>query len=213
MYIKIYFNEKPLFLCDGIDKEIENYAHHDDAVFIDEFSPPAVNSIIHEMRQDKVHAGIFLHNDLETLRKAFWKKFLLIRAAGGLVQNEKEELLLMMRRGKWDLPKGKLDPKETLEHCAVREVEEETGLRHITLGSSLAVTYHTYDENGKHFLKESHWWRMKVSGDQRLTPQIEEQITQVKWVGPGGLAPIAGNTFPSILDVLHAAGYLISFSG
>jgi 8-oxo-dGTP pyrophosphatase MutT (NUDIX family) len=207
MYIKIYFNDKPLFLCDEINKEIGEYAHHDDAVFIDEFSTPAVNSIIHEMRLDKVHAGVLFHNNLETLRKAFWKKFLVIRAAGGLVQNEREELLLMMRRGKWDLPKGKLDPKETLEHCAVREVEEETGLRDISLGAPLVTTYHTYDENGKHFLKESHWWRMKVSGSQHLTPQLEEQITQVKWVDAGALSLFTGNTFPSIIDVLRAAGY------
>jgi 8-oxo-dGTP pyrophosphatase MutT (NUDIX family) len=208
MYIKIYFNEKPLFLCDKIDKEIEEYAHHDDAVFIDEFSPPALNSIIHEMRLDKVHAGIFMHKDLDTLRKAFWKKFLLIQAAGGLVENEKGGLLLMMRRGKWDLPKGKLDPKETLEHCAVREVEEETGLRNIVLGSPLVVTYHTYDENGKHFLKESHWYRMKISGSQTLVPQLEEQITQVKWVEPAAIGSVTGNTFPSILDVFRTAGYL-----
>jgi 8-oxo-dGTP pyrophosphatase MutT (NUDIX family) len=208
MYIKIYFNEKPLFLCDKIDKEIEEYAHHDDAVFIDEFSPPALNSIIHEMRLDKVHAGIFMHKDLDTLRKAFWKKFLLIQAAGGLVENEKGGLLLMIRRGKWDLPKGKLDPKETLEHCAVREVEEETGLRNIVLGSPLVVTYHTYDENGKHFLKESHWYRMKISGSQTLVPQLEEQITQVKWVEPAAIGSVTGNTFPSILDVFRTAGYL-----
>jgi 8-oxo-dGTP pyrophosphatase MutT (NUDIX family) len=208
MTIKIYFNDKPLFLCDEMNKEIDRYAHHDDAVFIDDFSPPAVNSIIHEMRQEKVHAGIFLHRDLETLRKAFWKKFLVVQAAGGLVGNEKGDLLLMMRRGKWDLPKGKLDAKETLEHCAVREVEEETGLRNMLLGAPLLVTYHTYDENGKHFLKESHWYRMKVSGAQTLVPQGEEQITQVKWMEAAELGGITGNTYPSIIDVLHAAGYL-----
>jgi 8-oxo-dGTP pyrophosphatase MutT (NUDIX family) len=208
MTIKIYFNDKPLFLCDEMNKEIDRYVHRDDTVFIDDFSLPAVNSIIHEMRQEKVHAGIFLHRDLETLRKAFWKKFLLVQAAGGLVENEKGDLLLMMRRGKWDLPKGKLDAKETLEHCAVREVEEETGLRNIHLGSPLLVTYHTYDENGKHFLKESHWYRMTVSGAQTLVPQEEEQITEVKWVGAASLGEITGNTFPSIIDALQAAGYL-----
>lgn len=207
MNIKIYFNDKPLFLCDEMNKEIENYVHHDDAVFIDDFSPPAVNSIIHEMRLEKVHAGIFLHRDLEMLRKAFWKKFLLVQAAGGLVENEKGAILLMMRRGKWDLPKGKLDPKETLEHCAIREVEEETGLRNIVLGAPLVITYHTYDENGKHFLKESHWYRMKVSGSQTLVPQAEEQITQVKWVGSAELGEVVRNTYPSIVDVLKAGGY------
>ncbi len=208
MVIKIYFNDKPLFLCDEVNAEVNRYAHHDDAVFIDEFSPPAVNSIIHEMRLEKVHAGIFLHKDLETLRKAFWRKFLSIQAAGGLVQNEKRELLFMLRRGKWDLPKGKLDRKETLEQCAVREVEEETGLRNIAIGAPLLVTYHTYDENGKHFLKESHWYRMSVSGKQSLEPQLEEQITQLKWVEAGEIGSFIRNTYPSILDVLRAAGYM-----
>src|SRR5260221_12292380 len=98
MYIKIYFGNKPLFLCDEFNEEINRYAHHDDAVFIDEFSNAAVNSMIHEMRLEKVHAGIFYHNNLEELKKSFWKKFTLIKAAGGLVRNEKEEVLFIFRR-------------------------------------------------------------------------------------------------------------------
>ncbi|WP_431209351.1 hypothetical protein ACQ86N_24610 [Puia sp. P3] len=84
MYIKIYFNDKPLFLCDRMTDEISVYAHHDDAVLIDEFSPHAVNAMVHEMRQAKVHAGIFIHSDVAALKKAFWKKFLIIQAGGGL---------------------------------------------------------------------------------------------------------------------------------
>src|SRR5258708_10903793 len=184
MYIKIYFNDKPLFLCDRMTDEISVYAHHDDAVLIDEFSHPAVNSMIHEMRQEKVHAGIFIHNDLETLKKAFWKKFNIIKAGGGLVDNGKGEYLFMFRRDKWDLPKGKLDPGETLEHCAVREVGEETGLKHVKLQAPLVVTWHTYDENGKHILKETHWYRMSTNATQSMTPQREEQITELRWVAP-----------------------------
>jgi 8-oxo-dGTP pyrophosphatase MutT (NUDIX family) len=205
MYIKIYFSDKPLFLCDELNREISRYSHHDDAIFIDEFSNPSVNSVIHEMRQEKIHAGIFLHKDLEALRKAVWKKFILVRAAGGLVRNEKDEILFMMRRGKWDLPKGKLDKGETLEQCAVREVAEETGLQKVRLEKFLLVTYHTYDESGKHFLKETTWYSMAALGDQPLTPQQEEQITQLKWLSPADLAPVLRNTFPSIIDVLHTA--------
>ena len=208
MNIKIYFNDKPLFLCDTLNEEINGYAHHDDAVFIDEFSPPAVNSMIHEMRQEKVHAGIFVHTDMGTLKKAFWKKFILVQAAGGLVQNEKGETLFMLRRDKWDLPKGKLDPGEALEHCAIREVEEETGLRNIRLEQQLVITYHTYDESGKHFLKETHWYRMRAFGAQALVPQQEEQITELKWAGKSGLGPVIANTYPSIIDVLRAGGAL-----
>jgi 8-oxo-dGTP pyrophosphatase MutT (NUDIX family) len=208
MYIKIYFNDKPLFLCDRMtdEKEISEYAHHDDAVLIDEFSHAAVNTMIHEMRQEKVHAGIFIHKDLETLKKAFWKKFTVIQAGGGLVDNGKGEYLFMFRRDKWDLPKGKLDPGETLEQCAVREVREETGLQKVKPGGQLLVTYHTYDENGKHILKETYWYRMSAADGQSVKPQQEEQITELRWVEPGNMGELLKNTFPSIIDVLRAAG-------
>jgi 8-oxo-dGTP pyrophosphatase MutT (NUDIX family) len=205
MNIKIYFNDKPLFLCDELNDEIKTYAHHDDAVFIDEFSTPAVNSMIHEMRQEKVHAGIFLHNNLEELKHAFWKKFILIQAGGGLVSNDKDEYLFIYRRDKWDLPKGKLDPGETIEQCAVREVREETGLKEVELQSPLLVTWHTYDEAGKHFLKESHWYTMRVTGSPDMKPQAEEQITELKWIGPDKWSEIKHNTYPSIIDVLNAS--------
>lgn len=220
MHIKIYFNDKPLFLCDEMTDEIRVYAHHDDAVLIDEFSHPAVNSMIHEMRRPNVHAGIFLHSDLATLKKAFWKKFMLVQAGGGWVEARDGSVqgqdgsvpdpgaryLFMLRRGKWDLPKGKLDPGETLEQCAVREVGEETGLKHVQLSGPLLVTYHTYDESGHHILKETHWYRMSVSPDQPVVPQQEEQITKLVWADRGRIASFKKNTFPSIIDVIHAAG-------
>ena len=204
MYIKIYFNDKPLFLCDAMTPEIAAYAHHDDAVFIDEFSHPAVNSMIHEMRQPKVHAGIFLHADLEELRKAFWKKFMLVRAGGGLVRHG-DRYLFMKRRGVWDLPKGKLDPGETIEQCAVREVAEETGLQGVQIDGPLLITYHTYDESGHHILKETHWFRLSVSQVAGLKPQHEEQITELRWVGAGEFDSVLSHTFPSIRDVIATA--------
>ncbi len=112
----------------------------------------------------------------------------------------------MFRRNKWDLPKGKLDPGETLEQCAVREVGEETGLAPVKLEAPLLVTWHTYDENGKHILKETHWYRMSAGADQPITPQQEEQITELRWVAPEGMGVLLKNTFPSIVDVLHTAG-------
>jgi len=203
MYIKIYFNNKPLFLCDNVDETIQPYIHHDDAVFIDELNTHTIKSMIHEMEQEKVHAGVFFHPDLEELKKAFYKKFTIIIAAGGLVQNEKKEILLIFRRGKWDLPKGKLDAGENLETCAVREVTEETGLQHIKLISPLTITYHTYHEGSRFILKESHWFKMKVKGEQQLIPQMEEDIHEIKWVKAGELVDYIKNSFPSVVDVLQ----------
>jgi 8-oxo-dGTP pyrophosphatase MutT (NUDIX family) len=217
MYIKIYFNDKPLFLTDEMTEEIQGYAHHDDAILIDEFSHPAVNAMIHEMRREKVHAGIFIHSDLATLKKAFWKKFNLVQAGGGLVNNGAQAWLFMLRRGKWDLPKGKLDAGETLEQCAVREVGEETGLSAVRLDAPLLITYHTYDENGKHILKETHWYRMSVSGSQATIPvpdqriakfQADEAITEIVWADKERVAALIKNTFPSIIDVLKTSGLL-----
>lgn len=207
MYIKVYFNEKPLFLADQMDKELQALAHHEDTVLIDEFSPPAINSLIHEMRLSKIHAGIILHNDIEALKKAFYKKFMLIKASGGLVTNEHGQLLFIYRKKKWDLPKGKLEDGEDIQSCAVRETEEETGLKGVQMGKPLLTTYHTYDESGHHILKETFWYKLTVNGTQELKPQVEEQITEIKWVSPDSMQEVLSNTYPLIKDVVSSAGF------
>ena|SRR5688572_10905177 len=202
MFIKIYFNDKPLFLCDSVDETIQPYIHHDDAVFIDELNTHTVKSMIHEMEQPAVHAGVFYHENLEELKKALFKKFTLVQTGGGLVRNEKKEILIIFRRGKWDLPKGKLDKGEKLEVCTLREVEEETGLQNVQLVSPLTITYHTYHEGTRFILKESHWYTMKVSGEQKLVPQTTEDIQEIKWIKPAELEFYMDNCFPSVRDVL-----------
>lgn len=207
MHIKIYFKDKPLFLCDEIDQEVAPYVHHDDAVFIDEFSTPAIKSMIHEMKLEKIHAGILSHTNLEALKKAVFKKFTIIQAAGGLVLDSSNAMLFILRKGKWDLPKGKLDPGEPLDQCALREVMEETGLQQVELDKPLLVTYHTYDEDGRHILKETHWYLMRAGSGQDVQPQEEEQITEIRWVRPEELEKYKKNTFPLIRDVLKAVGF------
>ena len=204
MYIKIYFDDKPLFLCDNVDAILQPYIHHDDAVFIDELNLHTVKSMIHEMQKTSVHAGVFFHKDLKELKDAFFKKFTLVKAAGGFVLNENNEVLIMFRRGKWDLPKGKMDKNETFEECAIRETEEETGLQNIKLIAPLITTYHTYHEGSKYVLKETRWFTMKVSSKQKLLPQAAEQITKLEWVGKNDLKKYLQNSFPSMNDVLEA---------
>lgn len=127
-----------------------------------------------------------------------------IIAAGGLVFNEQEELLMIFRRGFWDLPKGKLDKGETIEQCAIREVEEETGIRNITVIRFISITLHEYfdtylDEN---VIKESHWFHMTVKGHQILVPQTEEDISIIKWASKAQLPEYLNNTYPNIESVL-----------
>ena len=204
MFIKIYFDDKPLFLCDNVDATLQPYVHHDDAVFIDELNLHTIKSMIHEMQDPCVHAGVFFHNNLKELKDAFFKKFTPIKAAGGFVLNENKEVLMMFRRGKWDLPKGKMDKKESFEDCAIRETEEETGLKKIKLNSPLITTYHTYHEGSKFVLKETRWFRMEGSSKQKLIPQAAEQISELEWVAKNDLKKYLQNSFPSVNDVLEA---------
>lgn len=201
---KIYFDNKPLFITNQITKELEEYLHHEDTVFIDEFNIHTVKAMLHEIEQPRVLRGVFLHTDVEAVLNAFKKKLSLVLAAGGLVHTPENDFLLIFRKGKWDLPKGKLDAHEDLETCAVREIKEETGLESVQLEQPLCVTYHTYHEAGKHILKESHWYWLKSEKQPFFLPQTEEDIEKCEWVPTDKLAPYMDATYPSIIDVVEA---------
>lgn len=203
MYIKIYFDEKPVFLCDEINKELNEILHHPDAVFIDEINGPAIKSLLHEIIKPEFHAGVIWHTDLDKLKKAFFKHFTLVEAAGGIVQNSTKELLFIFRLGKWDLPKGKMEKGEKPDECAVREVEEETGINNLRLRKKVGETYHTYNQFGKHFLKITHWYYITCTGKQLPVAQEEEQISEAKWIKTMHIKEPMANTYPSIKDILR----------
>lgn len=129
-----------------------------------------------------------------------------IIAAGGLVLNENSELLMIYRRGKWDLPKGKVEEGETIAAGAVREVQEETGLKQVILGEGLGISVHTYKAYGEEILKETHWYRMEAAGSQTLVPQTEEDIEKIEWVNKTDLADRLQNTYANIADIVTRSG-------
>ena len=137
----------------------------------------------------------------------FIKNYTMIAAAGGAVINDEGRILLIFRRGKWDLPKGKLEEGELIEDCAEREVKEETGLSDIKLEKFLLTTYHTYTEKGKSILKDTHWYLFRAHGIQDINPQTEEGIMEIEWIYPSELPEYTNNTYELIRDVLRAAGY------
>lgn len=135
-----------------------------------------------------------------------------IIAGGGVVRNDKGELLMIFRRGKWDLPKGKLDEGETIEACALREVMEETGLNALELGALIQIGYHEYfDPYYKaEVIKETHWYAMHAPGDQQLVAQAEEDITEIKWAAGLELKKCLLDTYPNVVEVIHRAGIATS---
>lgn len=128
-----------------------------------------------------------------------------IVAAGGIVTNEKNEVLFIFRRNKWDLPKGKLDPNEKIEDCAVREVMEETGLTQVQQGEHIGNTYHEYFDKyvQAEVIKECHWYTMTATSSQLLTPQLEEDITAIEWIPKQALNKCLQNTYPAIIEIIN----------
>jgi len=138
----------------------------------------------------------------------FASHFMEIPAGGGLVQNREGKYLLIYRRGVWDLPKGKQEPDETIEQCALREVEEETGLTHLRLGDPICTTHHTYKQNGHSILKHTYWFRMYDEAEESLIPQTEEDINEARWVEKESLPELLEGTYPSLVEVFVNAGLL-----
>jgi 8-oxo-dGTP pyrophosphatase MutT (NUDIX family) len=201
----IYFATKPLFICTEISKEIEDYSHRPTTILIDELNIHTIKTMIEELQKPDVLAGIFLHNDADAVLEGIKKQFKVLVAAGGFTYTKDDHVLMIFRRNKWDLPKGKLDDEEDLETCALREVQEETGIKKIKLEEKLCITYHTYHENSDFILKDSHWYLMKAKEKEKLEPQTEEDITECKWIHSSELNIYLQNSLPSITDVVYAA--------
>ncbi|WP_027377555.1 NUDIX hydrolase [Kaistella palustris] len=170
---KVFVNEKKLTLSkypEDIQKNLrfEGFATLEIAVdLLENTSCPEMN--------------VYGEN-IEEIWEDFTHMFKVIEAAGGLVSNKNNEILFIRRLGKWDLPKGKVEKGESLEQAALREVEEETGLRELILEEFLNNTFHIYKErNGEKILKTTYWFRMNHVGDETPVPQTEEGISAVCW--------------------------------
>jgi len=203
MYITVYFGNKPVFLCEKKEPAIDVYFHNSDTILLEDCSPPALQSLLQKIEKEEAKAGIIINSDLGELFENFSLAFSVITAGGGVVQNNHQEVLLIFRKGRWDLPKGKLDEGESIEECAVREVCEETGLNHVEITEKLPDTFHTYSESGKKILKKSVWYKMAAEDNQILKPQLEEDITDLKWVPLQELNRYLDITYPSVRDVLQ----------
>lgn len=135
--------------------------------------------------------------------KSLKKQITIIKAAGGLAQNDEGNFLFIFRNKKWDLPKGKLEKKEKNRIAAQRELEEECGVVvHKTL-HKIANTYHLYIIDKEVVLKKTAWFKMHVKGNPTLIPQVEEGITKAKWLNEKEIQKTLKNTFPLIKDVLQ----------
>lgn len=201
---KIYINETPLLLFDaGKGAQLPTVSPQEMLIRYTgkaKFLLNYADMLEKTRRYDRV---IIYAEDYEKLVEDFKGNYKILEAAGGLVYNETGEVLMIFRRDFWDLPKGKIDPGESKEQAAVREVEEETGLQNIQLGSQLTETYHTYrTKKGKRILKRTYWFRMDAP-NQKLIPQAEEDIEQAIWQDLDTFLATSPVIYKSILEVLQ----------
>lgn len=148
----------------------------------------------------KLTSITFVVSDVKASIKAFKENFKIVKAAGGVVQKD-DQILLIHRLSKWDLPKGKFEKKETPEQCSVREVEEECAVK-VALQAPLTVTYHTYVRAKKWVLKKTYWFTMNCTDDVDMKPQREEGIEELKWMSPNEVNYAMKNSYQSIAAVM-----------
>lgn len=162
--------------------------------------------ILLELLNSKVPLPLFsLHISVlnyETSKQFLKSKFKVIKAAGGLVR-KKDKLLMIYRLKKWDLPKGKKERGEKYKETAVREIEEECGVR-VKIGKKICTTWHTYTMNKNAMLKKTKWYAMELIDDSLMAPSIEEDIEQVRWMNAKEAFHALHNSYKSISYVFES---------
>ena len=188
--LQIFYKEKPIIISDkksdlknSLVIKPELFEHLD---LLKLLTKNKINSI-----------GIF-SNEFESILRMFKKKYPEIIAAGGKVINNNSEILFIYRNKKWDLPKGKAEKNENIAETALREVEEETGIKNLSIIKPLDKTYHIFKRGGKNYLKSTYWFEMKSDFTGKLKPQNKEGITRVEWIGIENLSSILPKSYANI---------------
>ena len=187
---KIFVGNKPIILTTQLKKEIDFKN-----ILIES---AGVEKIISTLKKDKYKAVHLIGSDLDSMLKTFLKLLPNVVAAGGKVLNSSGRILFIFRNGKWDLPKGKTEPNETIDQTALREVEEETGIKGLHITKPIEITYHILKRNNKYQIKKTYWFEMYSDYKGDLSPQLSEGITKVKWIGPKKLKKVKKNIYANI---------------
>jgi len=189
-------------------------------------SAEEIKQIIIDFDSDTSYSCLALSSpDYKKLKREFKSIFTIVQAAGGVVMNEEGEILFIHRRGKWDFPKGKIEPnnkerkkkeggqrrkgerrrwkEENQKSEAIREVKEETGIAEVRIIKKIKSTYHVFHDGGILMLKKNHWFEMFAPKDQLLVPQVEEDIRYVRWFRPEELPVVLENTFGSLKEMIE----------
>ena len=188
--LQIFYKEKPIIISDK-KSDLKN------SLIID---PELLENLdlLKLLTKKKINSiGVF-SNEFEIIINVIKKKFPEIIAAGGKVINNKSEILFIYRNKKWDLPKGKAEKNENISQTALREVEEETGIKNLSIIKPLDKTYHIFKRGKTNYLKTTYWFEMKSDYNGKFKPQKKEGITRVEWIGVENLSSILPKSYANI---------------
>ncbi len=187
---KVFVNDKPLFLTNKVEKETDFQMFLLESVDIEQ--------LIVKMFNNKVNKAFLYYPDEKEMLKKMKEKLPVAKAGGGFVYNDNGEVLFIFRNGKWDLPKGGTERGEEMEETAIREVEEETGVKNLKITKKLQKTYHVFKRNGQYKLKITYWYEMKTSYTGKLVGQANEGIEKVAWLNPEQIKEALTNSYENI---------------
>ena len=192
--LQIFYKEKPIIISDK-KSDLKN------SLIID---PELLQNLdlLKLLTKKKINSFGVFSNEFEIIINVFKKKFPEIIAAGGKVINNKSEILFIYRNKKWDLPKGKVEKNENISQTALREVEEETGIKNLSIIKPLDKTYHIFKRGRKNYLKTTYWFEMKSDYNGKFKPQKKEGITRVEWIGVENLSNILPKSYANIRTLI-----------
>lgn len=199
---KIYFGKRCIAICSPQDEALAD----PNAVEFHIGEKLSISALVRMFEvQDSLSRIYVPTDDIESAYRRVCSEFREVNAAGGLVSNRRGDYLLISRNGLWDLPKGHQENGEDIEVCAMREVQEETGVDQLDLRRLICITDHVYLRDDIWYLKHTWWYDMLYTDPTNLTPQREEDIAQAAWVAKSSLPPFLKNTYPSIVEVFREA--------
>ncbi|MBI1183655.1 NUDIX domain-containing protein [bacterium] len=196
---EIFYGDKAFIISETTDNPYDNFI-----VFpIEAHEYDGVEDYFNLLEEHAHKSGVVFISEKPTdMLNRFAADFKEVKAAGGLVVNNRGEILLIKRRGVWDLPKGKVEKGEFLRQAAVREVKEECGVSKLKINSPIKPTFHIYEQDDTLILKTTYWYLMECADPQNVKPQTEEDIEEVLWVNRRELQPYLQNSFSNIKILL-----------